>query len=197
MTFQLLPMAARVASTVELLTGALLCCVLSLAVPVVCLIGALDVENKATGLEQIVPGVLFAVTILLGGQAVFLALGPIFGREAWGPEAALRQPRWPVPLRPILGLYWAAHFLLGAIFASGMKRLGFDLADGKSPGEAVRTLLLIAFAIFGFTYAANFYLLLALSVVTRSERLLRAVWEWRILVDIFLSFAAVLVAFAL
>jgi hypothetical protein len=143
-------------------------------------------------LGDIVIGVgLFALTVVLGGYAVFLALAPLLGREQWGPEVALRQPRWPRPVRPVLALYWAAHFLLGAGLAVGAERMGFEAARGKPLHESVRTMLLLGIAVFGFTYSANFYLLLALSVLTPSPAVLHKVWRWRVLIDVLLSGVAV------
>ena len=182
----------RLALAIELLSGGLVCCFLSMAVPVVFLLGVIDQPGRAPRpvADRLLPAALFAVTGVLGAYCVFLALGPLFRRRAWGVDVALRQPRWPVLFRPVLAAYWAAHFLLGVALAFGLERLGLEATGGKSARHVAGTLALTAAAVFAFTYAANFYLLLALTTVTRSRRVVDPVWRWRVLVDVALTAVA-------
>jgi len=157
---------------------------LALIVPTICLLGLIDFSDRAR--QGLAPGSAFglwtAVAALVGSSALGLFCVAATARafnlreRPFGPAAALRQWRLPIPLRVIPSAWWLAHFLLGAAFAAGMEHF--------TPRTAFQTQLLIAALAFILTSAANLHLLLAISALGHFPRAIHALWSWRFLIDL-------------
>jgi hypothetical protein len=89
---------------------------------------------------------------------------------------AMRQaPPWLI-LRPLVSLWWLFCFGAGCAFA-------VLIQFGESHGEGA----LIALLVFAYVYAANAYLLLAISAWTNRAAVLQTVWRFRILIDLLVA----------
>lgn len=99
-------------------------------------------------------------------------------RYPLAPHLAVNQWHWPLPLRPVVSLWWLAHFFFAAAAAVAL--------DLLLRGEQVPWWWHSGMYVFGFiaTYTANLYLLLAASALTRSPTLLHAVWRSRLGIDV-------------
>jgi hypothetical protein len=146
------------------------------------------------------------------GMGVVLLLCPPVGGEVlfvrwirryihWGlpipfaPAFALRQWNWPFYLRPLMAIWWLAHFLIGVAGAILLN----NFIESQGPQGVSIAMRIVAFLITGFTmtYCANMYLLLALHAIGFGERGIRVAWRWRILIDIAVAvLAGLLPAFA-
>jgi hypothetical protein len=103
------------------------------------------------------------------------------GRTQAAVDAARRQ--WMVPdlLRPLVAAWWLAHFV-------GSLSLGYALqsvGDRQNP-HLVKGIEFGYSACFGF--AANGFLLMSVCALTRSERVRRTVWRFRVVIDLLLAF---------
>jgi hypothetical protein len=104
---------------------------------------------------------------------------------------AVLLPRFPWLLRPLLGLWWLAHFSSGVFLALGTGP-AFESAFPNWSPEA-RFLLAQAFG-FTFIFAANLYLMLALGLFVRRSGTLCQLWRWRLVVDAAVLLAAILLS---
>ncbi len=103
---------------------------------------------------------------------------------------ALRQPRWPILLRPFVATWWLAHWasmlLLAELFFRLMK---VDLAGGDATLAALlwvgKVLLL-----FGAAFASNVYLLLFAGALRTGPGLVWQLWRWRLGLDLLVAIAA-------
>jgi hypothetical protein len=105
-------------------------------------------------------------------------------RLHWRPfalQTAMRTKLPPLVLRPIIGLWWLAHFALGVGAAMIMARVK------NYEGDAALVVVFIFFMVASYGYAANGFLMLAVCVVTPSERIRRTLWQFRFLTDIGLA----------
>jgi hypothetical protein len=125
-------------------------------------------------------GVISTIEILIA-----VALKRAFERNEF-PLAlrfALRQWRWPLPLRPLVCAWWVAHFVLAVYGADALQDslLSLHALDGGARALAVASTFLI---MFGAAYASNAYLILALVALHRSEFAARLLWRLQSLVDL-------------
>jgi hypothetical protein len=105
------------------------------------------------------------------------------GRLPLAVAMALRLPRIPIGLRPLLSVWWLLHFGAGAMLG-----LGVYLATKQLLAAQAGALLVIPFLLdFGVLFAANLYLLMAVAVLGRNPTLWMKFWRWRILVDLALT----------
>ena len=103
------------------------------------------------------------------------------------PGFALRQPRWPIVLRPVVCCWWIAHFMLAAAALWLVEAL--MLGDPARPLHVgVRIAALGAF-VWMLTHCSLLYLFLALTSLRRDERLVALLWRWRVLIDVLLTVA--------
>jgi hypothetical protein len=93
---------------------------------------------------------------------------------------AMHQWRWPKPLRPIVVLWWAAHFLAAAF---GVLLLELDFSLGNTIDQRLLTIGLLLLLTLAGCYAANIYLLLIVTAVIPRTPFIAAVWRWRLAVD--------------
>lgn len=111
-------------------------------------------------------------------------------RLGWRPLQlmfALHMRRWPLILRPVIGLWWTAHFLLGTLI--GLKiEMGLASVDSD---YSVQIQLVVFLAIsFSLAFAFNLYAMLALAAFGYNERFIRSAWKWRVTIDLVIAIAA-------
>lgn len=123
----------------------------------------------------------------------FLWTGLRAGRHPLAIDVALRQPRWPLPLRIISTVWWTVHFLLGTITAIMMHGFQFENSHGISAVDDrfIMTVVVTAFT-FGYSIAANGFLMLALTSLTRNDAIRDRVWRFRFLIDLSIAGLAIL-----
>jgi len=100
-------------------------------------------------------------------------------------ETANRQRVAPLPLRPLLALWWLLHFATAAWFSL----LTTTLVFGDEP---VMAHTLGFFLATSYGYAANGYLMNATCALTRSPGARQTVWRRRGLIDVALGVAGAL-----
>jgi hypothetical protein len=100
-------------------------------------------------------------------------------------ETANRQRVAPLPLRPLLALWWLLHFAT----AAWLSLLTTTLVFGDEP---VMAHTLRFFLATSYCYAANGYLMNAICALTRSPGARLAVWRRRGLIDVALGVAGAL-----
>lgn len=113
-------------------------------------------------------------------------LAVVRGYQPVAVYAALRQPRWPTALRPFVAIWWLAHFLLGAFGGFSV-----EVAANQS-GATGETAVALMVVVVLYTLAANGYLAQAVAAIGGSERAVRTVWRWRVLIDFAIALAAYL-----
>ena len=109
------------------------------------------------------------------------------------PRFALRQLGWPILLRPIVACWWAAHFAV----ALGFLVLLENLAKGWSDWE-LRDLVIgygaLALATGTASHCGLMYLLLAVTALWRSERVVMTLWRYRLAIDLAVLVAVIAIA---
>jgi hypothetical protein len=103
--------------------------------------------------------------------------------------AALRQPIRPWILRPLAAAWWLAHFACGS-FITIIVLAPASSTQHHAPPTPALTILFLA-TVFG--YANHGFLMLLVTSVTRSPKVILEVWHYRWLVDIGLGIVAVIV----
>jgi hypothetical protein len=88
---------------------------------------------------------------------------------------ALRQPTLPVPVRPVMAIWWGFHSLLALTFGISIIMIGF-LFGPQMPIGVVLLLGLITSAFAGVTFD---YVLLAVTAFTREPAFVQKLWCWR------------------
>jgi hypothetical protein len=94
----------------------------------------------------------------------------------------------PIPwlLRPVLGLWWTAHFA----GAAALGTLAYDCLLEILKGAPFQQRVFLPLGIYvPLLYAANLYLLLAAAVFFRNPTVHTRLWRWRLVVD--LAFALI------
>lgn len=98
--------------------------------------------------------------------------------------AGLNLPRIPLPLAVPLALWWLGHAGAGVLI--GLKLDDYiESAFRAAPGWVKWVLPHVLN--FGFSFAANIYLMLAVALFVRNVRVLQAVWRIRLLIDTLLT----------
>lgn len=106
-------------------------------------------------------------------------------------RVALRWRRMPLALRPIMALWWAAHFAVG-IFMAFLAEMGIAYAARHGHGRIGVGIQLIVFFVTSFTLANafNLYAMLTLTACGAGERAVQVAWRWRFLLDFLIAAAA-------
>ena len=99
------------------------------------------------------------------------------GLHPVAPEMALRQIRWPVLLRPVVFLWWGAHFLMAAAAGAAL------VYSQRDDSIVLWAQVAVRFLNFTAVYSANLFLLLAVTSLWRNRQLVGILWRWRLLVD--------------
>lgn len=175
----------------EGLLGLIVTTLLALCVIVV---GPVAVFNAWTaGYPRVDRNLLIAVTaallplaVLEWRTVVYFARGLADVPHPVPVNLALRQPDRPLVVRAVVAAWWFAHavafILLGHWIANHMTFLG------SSAWERALQYVVPLIVMLGAAFAMNTHLLMSLHALTRSERLVRAVWPLRIVVDLTLIF---------
>jgi len=129
--------------------------------------------------------------VLAAGELLFLnAALKLYNRRVYPlpPELALSQPRWPLLLRPVATCWWLAHFA-GVLAVGQLTERGLEAVRPTDWRQDAARWGLIAFILFGASYAANVYLLMTITSLRRSRRAVELLWRTRFPLDILLTAA--------
>jgi hypothetical protein len=107
--------------------------------------------------------------------------------EPFGVEMGLQAVRLPLFLRPVLSLWWFAHFIAGVLAAVTVHRSVAESFD--RPGMLALIVLPLALN-FAFNVAANLYLVLSVASLHADPWLLRKVWSARFAIDVVVMLVA-------
>jgi hypothetical protein len=110
------------------------------------------------------------------------------------PELALRQPRWPIALRPLVAGWWLAHAAVGGGAMWLLEQAG-ALEELWSWRGAV-LLPVVLFGLFTISHTTHLYAMSAIASLGGSRRWVDRWWRARFAVDA-LAVAAALVAIRL
>lgn len=107
----------------------------------------------------------------------------------FAPRFALRFGRMPLPLRPLVALWWVAHFAL----VVGGCMLVENLIVVKAGTWDVRILRCLTFILVSFTvaYSANLHALLTFTALGAGEMMVYRIWRMRVLLDLCVAVIAV------
>jgi hypothetical protein len=162
------------------------------ATAVTCLIGLVfgmvivDAIRDRGIREWVYVGVpLTVVWLLLDVPAVLkLWFSLAGGKKPAAVHAAMRLRALPWALRPLVALWWLAHFLTGLAFIYVVAFAPVPRDPAYSPGaDAFLTRSLeLGFGWF-YCFVANVYLVFAVATLTRSESAVRHVWARRWFID--------------
>lgn len=168
-------------------------CVVFIAVALIAVVADLFLDGKPRGASDgsFQTLKIFLLTCMVI-EAVFVCVLSDKWKQTNNPlELAIRMRKWPLIVRPFLGCWWTAHFLLGLAIALAVETV--LAASGFSHGIAIQ---ILSFFIVSFTlaYGFNLYLMLALAAFGCSEKFLRIAWKRRAMIDLALATAAALLA---
>jgi hypothetical protein len=154
--------------------------------------------NVPPNIPLLVVTALIAVLLLRVELSMFVATWKVVGRgETFAIDAALSSPIWPTFVRPLVALWWTAHFLFG-VFAAFMIEAQHYAPPAKSGTGMEEPLPLAAVLIagFGLTFAGNIFLMFAAAALTRQRQTLERVWSLRVPVDIAVTALSITAALA-
>jgi hypothetical protein len=191
----------------ETILGVLAAFILSLSLAVVSFVATLaylvnaDHEHLGYAAGLFVAGTVLAVVLIRTVSQIMQRTFPAWeGRK----RAAVTLPRavflatrrlrcLPWPLRLLLALWWLAHFASGVLVVVGSARW----AEAAFPRGSVARVLVPQLLGFGFIFAANLFFLLALALMSERPTLAERWWRWRVLLDLLMLLAGVLIIRAL
>jgi hypothetical protein len=101
---------------------------------------------------------------------------------------AKNQPLWPKAVRPLICVWWLAHFGLAAAFALPAHFIAVVPPGSPFGHKLWRGLLAVAVAT-GMCATANQFLLAAVAALTRRENVLDATWRMRHSIDVAIATA--------
>ncbi len=174
---------------VESWAGAFMGTILVFSPPAMLALFAFDEMANRSANNKPLNGVVYLICLVLLAPFAFLALWSIWSsiRARDYPLAfgvARRQPLWPAPLKPVVALFWAAYFLVGAT-----SLLMWEELAAKPPPASKGSFPLVMNLVFSFatSYSANVCLLQAIAVFRRDEDFLRSIWRFRIFFDLLVA----------
>lgn len=158
--------------------------------------------------RPMVAAVALLVTILSGRIAIMVArmaaqasMGWLGGPPQWSPPKDRPTKQIPFALamaallprslwvyRPILALWWLAHFCGAAAFGH---TVAMNLIKRLDAATAILALPLAVVVHFAFLFASNLYLVLAARAILRSPRFCVRVWQYRFVIDFIIAAALV------
>jgi hypothetical protein len=100
---------------------------------------------------------------------------------------AVRLPCIPWLLRPLVGLWWGAHFAGAAALAILVNQAMDEILKHAPMHQQVLLPLTMDLALL---FAANLYLLLAVAVFFRNPAVHARLWSWRFVIDLVLVLVA-------
>jgi len=122
------------------------------------------------------------------GPVVLLPRGSVDVRPpAFAVELGLQVKGLPGMLRPLLSLWWCAHFAAGFGVVTAAHHWIADAFD--QPGT-VALVLFPLLAHLAFNVAANLYLILSVAALYPDESLLHHIWRLRFVIDVVVTMSA-------
>jgi hypothetical protein len=115
------------------------------------------------------------------------------GVQPLAPYVALRHPPPPMLLRPLVALWWLAHFALALVLIVIIAEVDRSAFNAKDGADRFVALLAVFFASLGCTYCANAYLMLILTTFTSDSLRVARVWSKRFLFDLLIASLSLLV----
>ncbi|MGA2583359.1 MAG: hypothetical protein ABSG31_08780 [Tepidisphaeraceae bacterium] len=172
--------------------GAIFASLATIGIAAAILVTASELEDRRNYLAALGVGVWLGWWIFFDMQYLGLIWkGVRKGKRPLGLRIALIQRRPPLLLRPIVCLWWLAHFATAVLFALILAELKRDASGVVDTSDHVLLSVLTFLASLGITYSANGYLLLAITALRRSRKVITTIWSWRLLLDVVLSLVCV------
>lgn len=177
---------------VESFVGMLFAWFVGLAVITFVVIGWRNAAGSFAAALLATPVALFALAVEV---SMFVATWQAMSdRETLAIAAAQRVRIWPVFARPVVALWWLAHFLVGVAGAVMFEFTLHDVETHRRTGTAPPSPAFVYVFGFGLTFAGNVFLALAVANVTRRESILKRVWSLRLLIDALVFLAPTILA---
>jgi hypothetical protein len=101
-------------------------------------------------------------------------------------SVAMQQRRWPVPARPLLSLWWLTNAVAIVLGADWTVRQYVDL--GSAPLQEFMRYVLTVGVLFASAFAANTFMLLSVTALSRWHGLVMNLWRVRLVVDLAIAF---------
>lgn len=133
-----------------------------------------------------------AVLAALGELGFLMWIAHVVGLPAGRdqvPQLALLQRPWPLPLRPAMVVWWAAHLGI-AVGAMVLLERGASILREVGWAQSAVTLGLLVFGYFTISHTTHLYAMLAIAAGTRSERWVIVWWRKRFMIDAIVTLVA-------
>ena len=171
----------------EGIAGRLLGMALAVAVVLVCILQIEDIQ-KLSLMNQILSWLAVVLICLMESMYVILLVTTSSADAVIPPitEVAMRQPRLPKLLRPVVAAFWLAHFLF-------LIALIYILHEEAGTPSSLIGWAGIYFWNFLFDFLAYGYLLLIVTAFTKDAKIISNLWKHRGLIS---SVIALLSTFA-
>lgn len=111
------------------------------------------------------------------------------GYRPFIPEFVLRQPTWFLVIRPVVAIWWLAHFVLGMSALFGVHLLVREI-DVKSWQLFVIQLIGFELMAFSISHSAQLYFLLGVDALWKNRGATYSLWRLRFVVDVIALSAA-------
>lgn len=171
--------AKFVLHAVESFLGALVAFGVGLLFTLVSVIFAMTSVMTGPTIARIAAIVLLPVSVL--GEWRFLgALRSMLGthHHPLATALAMKQRLWPAPLRPLVAIWYLAHFVVASVLLLSLQHK----ITGASASIYARGAWCAAITFVG-SFTSNLYLVLAARSASLGEGAIRAVWQKRIAID--------------
>jgi len=104
------------------------------------------------------------------------------GHYPFAPYFAMQYRRWPLVLRPVVAIWWLAHFAAGiAAIILADNILVMNMTDWNT--RVLRSVLFVAVS-FTIAYSANLFLLLTVTAIGGGRPAVSLFWRYRFLLDL-------------
>jgi hypothetical protein len=94
---------------------------------------------------------------------------------------AIRLPKWPTIVRPLVAVWWLSHFLAAAMIGHSVAAHCLKGVNNQGLIVGIPMTLLVTFA---FLFAANLYLMLSVAVCIRRPGIWLIAWRHRFVLDL-------------
>jgi len=184
-------MSTKILMRLESVGGAALGVVLSVSILVSVFLIVPDNLREPEGPTRVLSIVALLLICTLEPLYIFLLVASIArsGLESLGATMALRHPRVPLVLRPVVSLYWLMHFLFAWAFVWMVQR-----TEHEANALMAATLAMLVFAL---SYLAYGYLLLAVAVFSKNHVVTGFLLKGRVYCCVLISLLSVLVPYVL
>ena len=103
------------------------------------------------------------------------------------PRLAIRQPRWPLIVRPFVLAFWLSHFVVSMVL------LMLFEANLVAPGPQWVFVAALVVVVWIFTHCSQMFLFLAISTLRNDAELIDTLWRLRFLIELVLTGLAIVV----